>query len=415
MKRTLLYLILISLITINPRINGWNEASRMALTQSLVEEHNFKIDNSDFADTGDKVFVDGHFYSDKPPLPSIIAALVYWPLYQIGLRLSYGWNLAYYLIILFTIKLFWVFSVLAFKRALSYLEVKHRTIDILVPIFAFGSIMLTWSATFNNHSLAASSIMIAFMFYLKSKSEKSRKSIFASGFFFGLAGAMDIPTGIFFISFGLLLFDGWKISTKMLPYFIAGLIPLILHFWINYSIGHTLLPLQIVPEYFDYEGTIWRGGVQPSGMQPNSGWDSIKYGLSSLLGLRGFLLYNPLLFIAIPLLIKEGFSGQRLKRESRLLLVSVLVFLSYYFIYTTNYGGWSYSIRWFVPLLPFFMIYLIGVEDYLENRKIRISLGPIAVVSMIISSIGLINPWSNADYHSIPFMANVKQLIHLFF
>ena len=70
-------LIIVSLLTINPRINGWNEASRMALTQSIVEHHELTIDQSTFQDTGDKLFINGQFYSDKPTTPSFLAALVY--------------------------------------------------------------------------------------------------------------------------------------------------------------------------------------------------------------------------------------------------------------------------------------------------------------------------------------------------
>jgi hypothetical protein len=44
----------------------WNDESRMATIQSLVESKAFVIDHSDYAATGDKVFVAGHFYSDKP-------------------------------------------------------------------------------------------------------------------------------------------------------------------------------------------------------------------------------------------------------------------------------------------------------------------------------------------------------------
>ena len=57
----------------------WNDESRMATIQSLVESKTLVIDHSDFAATGDKVFVAGHFYSDKPPLPAILGAITYAP------------------------------------------------------------------------------------------------------------------------------------------------------------------------------------------------------------------------------------------------------------------------------------------------------------------------------------------------
>ena len=48
--------------------HSWQEESRMATVQTLVEQGTFIIDHTEFNRTGDKVFVNGHFYSDKTPL-----------------------------------------------------------------------------------------------------------------------------------------------------------------------------------------------------------------------------------------------------------------------------------------------------------------------------------------------------------
>ena len=54
--------------------HSWQEESRMATVQTLVEQGTFIIDHTEFNRTGDKVFVNGHFYSDKTPLLSVAAA-----------------------------------------------------------------------------------------------------------------------------------------------------------------------------------------------------------------------------------------------------------------------------------------------------------------------------------------------------
>ena len=378
----------------------------MALTQSLVEEHSFIIDNSDFVETGDKVFIDGHFYSDKPPVPSILAAIVYWPLHQLGFRLGTEWNFAYYVIILFTIKLLWVLSVLAFKQTLSLLQVGEEKIGLLLAIYAFASIMFTWSSTFNNHSLAASSLAIGFMYYLQAKEHQGLKSLLFSGIFFGLAGAMDIPTSIFFVGFAALILNKWKSIKQTFIFLGAAVFPLSIHLLINYSIGHTLLPLQVVPEFFMYEGSVWGNGVQANSM----GY-TFRYALISLFGVKGFLWYNPLLFILIPLLVKEALSGGMLKLESRVIALCSVILLGYYFIFTPNYGGWSYSIRWFVPLLPFFFTYSYRMDKLWATKNGNMLITGLVVLSILIASIGLINPWSNPDYHSIPLIANLRQFM----
>lgn len=46
----------------------------MATVQALAEQGTFIIDHTEFNRTGDKVSVNGHFYSDKTPLLSVAAA-----------------------------------------------------------------------------------------------------------------------------------------------------------------------------------------------------------------------------------------------------------------------------------------------------------------------------------------------------
>ena len=49
----------------------------MATVQTLVEQGTFIIDHTEFNRTGDKVFINEHFYSDKTPLLSVAAAGAY--------------------------------------------------------------------------------------------------------------------------------------------------------------------------------------------------------------------------------------------------------------------------------------------------------------------------------------------------
>jgi hypothetical protein len=69
--------------------HSWQEESRMATVQTLVEQGTFIIDHTEFNRTGDKVFVNGHFYSDKMPILSVAAAGAYSILHNIfGLTLD---------------------------------------------------------------------------------------------------------------------------------------------------------------------------------------------------------------------------------------------------------------------------------------------------------------------------------------
>jgi hypothetical protein len=54
----------------------WNPVSRFDLTRAIVEERTFRIDR--FADdTGDRALRDGHWYTDKAPVPALLAVPAY--------------------------------------------------------------------------------------------------------------------------------------------------------------------------------------------------------------------------------------------------------------------------------------------------------------------------------------------------
>ena len=60
----------------------WNPVSRFDLTRSIVERGTLTID-AIADDTGDKAFANGHWYSDKAPLPALAAVPVYFVLDRI--------------------------------------------------------------------------------------------------------------------------------------------------------------------------------------------------------------------------------------------------------------------------------------------------------------------------------------------
>ena len=72
------------------RPGGWNDGSRFATVECLVDHGTWAIDESVFCTPGpygdgvapagtlDKLFIDGHFYSDKSPVPGLLMAGPYW-------------------------------------------------------------------------------------------------------------------------------------------------------------------------------------------------------------------------------------------------------------------------------------------------------------------------------------------------
>src|SRR5438270_12818321 len=91
----------IAVVSARPYAGSWNDGSRLATVECLVDYHTLTIDQSVFVQvpgahdgvppvyyskdapdllsqgTLDKLYIDGHFYSDKSPVPAVLMAGVY--------------------------------------------------------------------------------------------------------------------------------------------------------------------------------------------------------------------------------------------------------------------------------------------------------------------------------------------------
>ncbi len=409
----LLGLVALSLLTAIPHIRGWNEASRLATVQSLVEQGSFQIDESNFAFTGDKVRINGHFYSDKPVFPALLGSLVYWPLYHfLHLQLGTGWNGAYYLILLFTMKFWWIAAVLAFHAMLQHTYLPARPRLGLTVLLALASLFLTWSSTFNNHGLAASFLLIGFYFWIRSRREEhGLGSLLGAGACLAWAGVSDMPMLVFLPGFMILLLARRASLREILMFAAVPVLTLGMVFLINWRISGSILPFQIIPEYFHYPGSPWLDDKGLTGVSGNRPLAAILTGFQLLLGPAGIFWHAPTLPLALMATIITWRNRDPFWREAGVLLISSAVIWIYYAVFSTNLSGWSYSIRWLVPLLPLFTFYLYRAWYRLEGRR-RVFWWTLGILSGISAWVGLINPWTNPGYSPVPFFANLLELQH---
>ena len=407
----MLVLLLLALAATHATPGTWNDESRMATVQSLVESGSFIIDKSDFVKTGDKVQINGHFYSDKPPIPSVLAAAVYLPLHRIGFELHPGRTLSYYLINLLTVKLFWLLGAVAFFLLLEYTGLSAAKRLLASFALALGSLYFSWSTTFNDHALAAAWLIIGFYFFLKARFETNLKlNLSLAAVFLSLAGTADMPTGLFYALFLPYVLLDRRLRPAAMFYVLPLLVTVLPALAITYSIHHSIVPVQLFKSYFFYPGSPWIDSDERlSGMSVNGAKFALPYAFLALIGPRGFLLYNPILWIAVWGLVRTMRQKGRFFYEAIIVAAGSGILLLYYILFTSNYGGDSYSIRWLVPLLPLLFFFLYPYfEGYDQRRPSRFR--ALLAVSVAIALVGAINPWSNKHLSNVPFVANVIQL-----
>lgn len=413
-ERTFFILVVLSSLLIVPKIRSANDASRMATVQALVEHGTFQIDSTEFINTVDKVFIGGNFYSDKPPFPSLLASAIYFPLYQFGFHLGYEWNLAYFLITLLVIKSIWIASLLYFYKLLGLVNFTGSKI-LLTSFLAFGSLYFSWSSTFNNHILAGSFFLLGLYFWVEAKQLGfSRwRSDFLSGFYFLCAGISDLPVLVFFFAFLLLLIfqkPNWKAVLIFLFPALLTVVPYLVH---NNMISGSIKPFQIQKQFFEYPYSMWIKNNALSGVDQNDPLFVLTNAFQLLLGSKGFLLYSPISLISIWTLLNYKDKFKNSGREIWISLVCCFLIFGYYSVYSTNLSGGSYSIRWFVPFLPILVFSCFPFFEDLTETKKRI-LKILLVLSIVISSVGIINPWSKKHYNENSFLANLYNVVHYY-
>src|SRR5262249_33657430 len=171
----LLVAIVIAFASARPYAGGWNDGSRLASVESLVDQHTWAIDRSIFVEpwafefaagrtpysddsgmmevgTGDKMKVGDHFYSDKPPVPSLFLAGWYYLLkWSTGRRARGGLCLFCYWRTVASSGLAYVVAAWAIYRLGLVLQLSLVLRILLTASFALATVALPYTRHANNH------------------------------------------------------------------------------------------------------------------------------------------------------------------------------------------------------------------------------------------------------------------------
>jgi len=410
-------------------VGSGNVGSRFATIESLVERGTFVIDDSTFFGnaktypivgekpvmrknnyeaingTNDKVLINGHFYSDKPVVLPFLASGPYWVLNNLGINFRNHGGLATYLLTLFTVGIAVSFLAMFFYKFSKKNKINDKNSLILTFSLIFATLIFPFSVTFNNHIIAACFIFISF--YLLMYGNKNWH-YYIAGLLASLATVIDLVSGGIFMV-GYLLYPIFKKKYVNSIFYLLGLIiPLLLHAVLTIPITGDILPGSMHAEYWQYPGSGFDETSLTGVAKQGSSVNVLVYSFHSLLGYRGLFLYTPLLALSIFLALKN--INKNFKIESILILISCGLIISYYMLFSDNYGGWSYGIRWFVSFIP--MLFLFNVYVFKENNYKLVKIFYIlSVISLGFSIIGVYQPWTDMWYSQIPFINNLREIV----
>jgi hypothetical protein len=424
---------------------SWQVQSRMATVQTLVEQGTFVIDDTLFNNTGDKIFVNGHFYSDKTPILSVAAAGAYAILHGVfGLTLDPAFCLPdddpmacrafgggeprltalYWLTVLF-MGVPSALIIYLFRREMIVRETGGVMATGLAVLLGIASPIAPYSTVFSGHIPAALCLFAGFVLLTR---PANRARFFWAGALIGLAANIDFLLTLLVVAFGV-----WVLAERrsFLAVFVAGaLIPYAVTSAINYVAVGSIVPVYLDPKAYDYPGAVLHktaGGTD--------GFYSLEFGLRYLydmfVGRRGVFAFTPLLLYALggmwiaardlppalaplatcPRAFGAGVAAKRRgsargspqggedDRSMRGLTLAALggslAFAAYLIVRTDNFGGLAWGTRWFVPLVPMLWFYLPFVLERRHGRAWWAVFAAAVILSVWSVPMGLHDAWKD--------------------
>ena len=426
----------IALISARDYAGGWNDGSRLATVECLVDYHTLAIDRSIFvavpridldadrpfpyppndpdslAGTKDKVLVGGHYFSHKPPIPAVMMSAEYWLWQKLaGQTARDRCDDFCFWMTLGSAGLGYVAAVVStfYLAGLLGLPLVRRL--ELAGSLALATVALAYVRHVNDHIMllgVASCLILALVHVAKAfSSDGSEQNVKQSspttpwlgiaiaGCLAGLGYTIDQATGpALLLAAAAIIAYRSRFRWSALAVFGLAAAPWIAaHHAINYWIGGTLTPIGSVPEYFAWPGT-------PFNKQNLTGfWNHpslgafVGYALGLLIAPSwGFLWHNLPLLAAVPGVISIWRRRPSEWPEAAALAGWCAATWLAYSALSVNHSGDCLSVRWFVPLLAagyFWLAILVRDEPRYHLGFLALSLLGLAAAAMMWQS----GPW----------------------
>ncbi|MBL7064383.1 MAG: hypothetical protein ISS49_09310 [Anaerolineae bacterium] len=406
------FLLLWALLT-HSHVNSWNDASRLATVEALVHNGTWAIEDTAFGNlTGDRIFLNGHFYSDKPPVLSLLAAGVYAVLHR-GLHLSFDPSVcdpvaspcycfallcpqspdwAYYLLTLTLVGLPSALMLALFYRITAFHDISNPLALLVTGVLGLGTLIFPYSLAFNNHVPTATCLMIGFYALLRAKIDAASRTRFllVAGFATALAFTFDlvaVPFLVFFLGYALL-----RHRRRAWPFLLGSLLPLGLLAALDWWILGDPLPPTMHARGFDYPGSPFPSTIAGTG--PST--EVLEYGFRMIFGDRGLFGLNPVLLWAVFglwSLLRERSHG--LWGETVAVVLASLVVVFCLILLTEDFGGLAYGTRWLVDISPLLFFFAARPTLYRSLSR-RLLFAALAALSLFSAWQGAISPWGLA-------------------
>ena len=367
--------------------HSWNDVSRLALVQSIVEFKKLDINGSIYNVGDDRAFINGKFYSDKPPGTSFLGSLVYFVIHKLGLSFQENESLVYFFVTTFSVGLISSLGAIYFYK-LTSLYIKNKLKYVMLIAYALGTLVFPFSTVFTSHSIVASSIVISF-YYIQGKLKEKRlrpQYLMISLFFLGFAMLVEYQSFIFVLPLitylvYLLIKQNKKIGFKYLFYgIISFIVPVLVALIYNSLVTGSFFDTPYFHSPFFSED---HNKPKIKRININTLYEML-FSTS-----HGLFLYSPFLFIYLFFL----FSRKHII-EKVLLSTCFLTILFFNSAIGDPIGGCTFGTRRMIPAIPFLMFGIIFLFSENRNKILIYCMIFLVAISTTINLLGAItNPF----------------------
>lgn len=420
----------VALVSARDYAGGWNDGSRLASVECLVDYHTLAIDESIFVKvprielksdrpfpyplddpdawiggTKDKVLVGGRYYSHKSPVPAVLLAGWYFVWQKLtGLTARERCDEFCYWMTLGSSGVAYVASVVGtfYLGGLLRLPLARR-LELALSL-ALATVAIAYVRHVNDHIMllgvatALACLLVRLGQSPPAKNPNARANgprLALAGGLAGLAYTIDQGAGpSLLLAAAAVVAYRTRLRWSALAIFGVAALPwLAAHHAINYAIGGTFKPIGSVPAYFDWPGTPFDSRNMTGVLNHESLRDFALYGLGLLFEPSwGFFWHNlPLLLLlpgAVVLWRRQPAEWPELAAAAGWCCATWLLYAAL----SVNHSGDCCSVRWFVPLLAggyFLLTVLVRDEP-------RYHLGFLALTAIGLplgAMMGAAGPW----------------------
>jgi len=373
------------------QIPSTNGNSRLALTMSIVKQGRLNTDTFNSQSGGyyslDRAVYKGKIYTDKAIGSSVLAAVVYYPIYTVlhyfGKELSA--TKEQHLLTFLVMGLPSAVTGTLIYILCEYLSKSRFRAFIVTLAIALGTMCFPFAIIYFGHQLAATLLFGAFFMVFRIKTLPAPARIgnfytFLIGLLLGLALLTDLTTAV--VVLPIVAYYFYILWTRKLLTWVkiwvfpalGGLIPILLMVAYNTLVYGS--PFSVGYQYL--VDPVFKAAMAKNFL--GIGWPNLQVlYYETLQPAQGLFWQSPVLIIALG----GGYFMLRDKQVWPEFLVATIAFFAYLLLnsgYFMWWGGWSFGARQIVPMLPFLCLPLIFVPK--KYFPIVIGLTVISVAQM---------------------------------